>query len=984
MPVSRYPRLVFIGFIATAFGLGLARRPGGPPVAENPSPAPAPAEAPARAAFDPDARKPWTRSRVVGSPEPPAPYRPARIFPEFQMKQPMYLEREPGTRDDYLLIQHLGSWSGPSKLYRFSEGRAEFLLDIDRLVYSLTYDPDYEENGFIYVFGNESAGRKRANRIARYTVARDGGRGIVPGSELVLIEWPSGGHDGGGLAFGNDGMLYISSGDGSGDSDDDNTGQTLDDLNGGVLRIDVRGAKPGKLYKVPEDNPFCQTPKARPEVWAFGLRNPWRLAYDGKLDQVWVGMNGQDLWESIYLIQKGANYGWPIQEGSQPFHTERPRGPGPLVPSTVDHPHSAFRSLTGGVVYRGDELPELDGTYIYGDYSTGEIWGARHDGTRLTFSEQLARTTLQITAFANGQRGELIVVDHGGGLYKLERTPKDDSRGAFPTRLSETGIFTSAASHAVDPGLIPYEVNAPQWADGAQQGRWIGLPGDAKIEFSGHWGWNLPEGSVLVKTLSVEMEAGNPASRRRIETQLLTKQQKEWAAYSYAWSEDQSDAMLVAAEGMDRPLAIRDTAAPGGVREQTWRFASRNECMSCHSRAANYVLGLTELQFNRESRYGGRELNQIALLDRLGAFSAPQKRDPAGMQRLPDPSDPAVPAEKRVRAYLHANCAVCHISAGGGNAAINLEWGGPVGRTKLVGVDPLHDKFGLDDAKLVAGGDPDRSVLLYRIRATGGGRMPRVGSNAVDEAAAKAVREWIAGLQGGGGQPEARRTALLALKPDDDAEVDKALASTSMAMAAVDAIEDGTLPGATKSALLRRAAGHPNAAARALLERYLPANQRVKRLGTAFDPALVLGRKGNAERGRQLFFSEAVNCKSCHKVDEVADLVGPSLRGIGSKYPRDLLLEQVVQPSKRMDEKYRSYTLVTKEGEVKSGLLVKRLPREAVLRPAVGEDLRVPEEEIEELKPSATSLMPEGLMKDLTEEQAVDLLEYLCSLKESS
>lgn len=975
MPISRPLGLIALACCVTSlsFGIPSATIPAAPPADENTAPAgPAtPAKRPA-----------WTRSKVVGSPEPPAPYRATRIFPEFEIKQPIYLDREPGTKDAYLLVQHLGSWWGPSKIHRLRDGKAEFLLDIDRLVYSLAFDPNYEENGYIYVFGNEQIDRKRYNRITRHTVNRAAPHEIDPKSELILIEWPSAGHDGGGLAFGSDGMLYISSGDGSADSDDGNTGQSLDDLNGGILRIDVRDPKPGRLYKVPDDNPFCKTPGACPEVWAFGLRNPWRLTYDKDLDQLWSGMNGQDLWESIYLIQKGANYGWPIQEGSQPFHTERPRGPGPLVPSTVDHPHSSFRSLTGGIVYRGNELPELDGTYIYGDYSTGEIWGARHDGTRLTFSEELARTTLLITAFAPGHGGELIVVDHGGGLYKLERTPKAASQGTFPARLSETGIFLSTNSHAVDPGLIPYEVNSPQWADGAQQGRWIGLPGDARIEYTGRWGWNLPEGSVLVKTLSIEMEAGNPASRKRIETQLLTKQQKEWAGYSYAWDEDQSDAVLVGAEGMDRPLTIRDPAAPGGIREQTWRFASRNECMSCHSRAASYVLGLTELQFNRPSGPKGDGPNQIALLEQFDAFSAPPRRKPEDLKRLPDPSDPNAPIEQRVRAYLHANCAACHISAGGGNAAINLEWGSPIGMTKLVDIDPIHDKFGLHDAKLVSPGDPDRSVLLYRLRATGGARMPRVGSNVVDEAAAKLVREWIAGLKPAEGTAPPQREAIADLEPNADS-IDKALASTGKAMALVDAIEDGTLPEATRTAVLGRVPHHPNAAARALLERFLPASQRTKRLGASFDFAPILERAGNAERGRQLFFSEAINCKSCHKVDDTSDLVGPSLRGIGSKYPRESLLEQVVRPSQRIDEKYRNYTLVTKDGEVRSGLLVKRLRDAAILRPATGADLRVPDAEIEELNPSPTSLMPEGLLKDLTEEQAADLLEYLCSLKES-
>ena len=149
--------------------------------------------------------------------------------------------------------------------------------------------------------------------------------------------------------------------------------------------IDVDHADPGRAYSVPKDNPFAGVAGVRPETWAYGLRNPWRMTVDEKTGHLWVGNNGQDLWETAYLIQKGANYGWSVVEGSHPFYPSRKAGPTPFSPPTVEHHHSESRSLTGGIVYYGSRHAELRGAYLYGDYSTGKVWGVRHDGTKVTW-----------------------------------------------------------------------------------------------------------------------------------------------------------------------------------------------------------------------------------------------------------------------------------------------------------------------------------------------------------------------------------------------------------------------------------------------------------------------------------------------------------------------------------------------------------------------------------------------------------------------
>ncbi|MGH7135652.1 MAG: hypothetical protein ACREHD_07925, partial [Pirellulales bacterium] len=309
---------------------------------------------------------------------------------------------------------------------------------------------------------------------------------------------------------------------------------------------------------------------------------------------------------------------------------------------TVEHPHSEARSLTGGVVYHGKKLPELAGAYLYGDYSTGKIWGLRHDGEKVIWHKELADTTLAITAFALDADGELLIADHQakGGFYTLEPNPVEDFQAAtFPRRLSETGLFRSVAGHEMQPGAIPYDVNAPLWSDGAYKGRWLVLPPTivedgrdmpTRIRFTSDLTWELPERTVIVKSFALDASEGDAASRRWIETRLLTRQHGEWAGYSYRWNDEQTDALLVDIQGADKDFVIRTA---DGERRQTWHYPSRSECMVCHSRAANFVLGLSTPQLNREHDYGGVIDNQLRVFEYLGLFRVDYQAEATEMLR---------------------------------------------------------------------------------------------------------------------------------------------------------------------------------------------------------------------------------------------------------------------------------------------------------------------------------------------------------------
>jgi uncharacterized repeat protein (TIGR03806 family) len=689
--------------------------------------------------FGIDRRIPWTTSRLAGSPDPPLPYAVEKTLTNITWKAPLYIAPEPGTDWLWVVLQG-GENDRPSRILRVRNdpgtSQVETCLQItNRLVYSVEFHPGYRTNGHVFVFSNGPTPQgNRTNRISRFTVERQPPHRCDPLSEHVIIEWRSQGHDGGGLVFGRDGMLYISSGDGTTDSDTWNSGQDLSELLGGVLRIDVDHPEGTRPYSVPRDNPFIDQPNARPENWAYGLRNPWRICLDKKTGQIWAGNNGQDLWETAHLIRRGENYGWSVYEGNHPFYLNRKLGPTPPVAPTLEHNHSEARSLTGGVVYYGDIFDELNGVYVYGDYSTGKIWGARHDGTRVTWHRELASTELQIAGFAVDHQGHLLIVDHGGSIYRLTRAPRQKSKSKFPTRLSQTGLFLSTHDHKVQPALIPYSVNAPGWSDGAFAERFMALPQDSRIG-------NFSNGTVFVQTLALEREPGNPASRQRVETRVLLRQQGQWAGYSYRWNERQTDALLVAARGAEQEFTVKDASHPSGLRRQIWRFPSRSECMTCHSRAANFVLGVSELQLNKTHDYGAVRDQQLRTLKHIEVFTGNLPGPEAS--RLVDPYDSSAPLEARARSYLHVNCSVCHVEAGGGNSKMELGFNTRPERMNLIGARPQHDSFGIENAMLVSPGDPERSILLQRISRRGRGQMPPLVTATVDAVAVALFHDWI-------------------------------------------------------------------------------------------------------------------------------------------------------------------------------------------------------------------------------------------------
>ncbi len=298
--------------------------------------------------------------------------------------------------------------------YRDKENEEGFL--------GLAFHPKFRENGQFFVYYTSRA-EPHTSIISRFRTGRSGLGDPASEQELLRLKQPFWNHNGGGLAFGPDGYLYISLGDGGAANDPFGHGQNLATLFGSILRIDVDRGTERQPYAIPPDNPFIDRREARPEIWAYGLRNVWGLAFDPPTGTLWAADVGQDLYEEIDLIVKGGNYGWNLREGRHRFgrkgSDERPD----LIEPIWEYNHSIGKSITGGVVYRGQKFPELVGCYLYGDYITGKLWALRYDPVqqRVTANRPFQPSTAPIISFGVDSAGEVYLTDTFGFIYEWTR-----------------------------------------------------------------------------------------------------------------------------------------------------------------------------------------------------------------------------------------------------------------------------------------------------------------------------------------------------------------------------------------------------------------------------------------------------------------------------------------------------------------------------------------------------------------------------------
>jgi putative heme-binding domain-containing protein len=652
--------------------------------------------------------------------------------------------------------------------------------------------------------------------------------------------------------------------------------------------------------------------------------------------------------------------------------------PTPIHPALIELPHTIACSVTGGLVYRGKKFPELRGAFVFGDWETRRLWAARFEGDRTTEMPEIARPSVRIVAFCANQDGELYFLDHEGGtVHTIERNDVGAGNVGFPTRLSQTGVFAEVKDQTPMPGVLAFKINSRQWQDGATAEHWVAFPGESFATLftqakpiPGMVDWHsfrmqFPKDAVLVKSIAL---AG-----RRLETQLLHYDGVDWNAYTYAWRDDQTDADLVPADGAE-------TEIHDGKRPRVWPFHSRSQCMSCHSSWSEYALAFRPEQLNRPGADGRNQLIELAelgLIRRVEPDGKPlptfDARSVARERRLADPGDVSQPLEARARAYLHVNCAHCHVEGGGGSVDLRLPFSVANAEMKAIDVRPSRGDFTLPDARIIKPGDPFASTLYYRMAKFGRDRMPHLGSERPDETGLDLIARWIAGMDRGADRadrgPDSKLPGLL-------------LTSPKSALLLARRLGRGELDATEQAALLAAAGKLPNGPIRDLFEGYLPWDERKERkLGSNPRPRAILALRGDPRRGETLFWSQSIQCGTCHRIGDRGTPVGPDLTAIGKRRSREDLLDSLLEPSRRIEPKYATYAVATTDGLSLTGLLVKRDERWVVLRDRQSKEIVLAAKDVEELRPSRASLMPDGQLADLTAQEAADLIEYLCSTK---
>jgi uncharacterized repeat protein (TIGR03806 family) len=661
-------------------------------------------------------------------------------------------------------------------------------------------DPNYPQSSTGGFFGTYL-------RLSRLKVP-DGSDVADPNSEQVLlsIRLYNGSHRGGGLLFGDDGLLYLTIGD---QFRYETAQDRTDTLEGGTMRFatdvtdidlasgtwtcpadshlprrvfDTADEVSGRTYCIPDTNPWQDpTGSTFEEYFTIGNRAPHRMTKDPLTGRLWSGEVGQSTREEINVIEWGRNYGWPFREGltsgvrSQPATIE-----GLLTDPVVDFTRSEANAIIGGYVYRGTMFPELYGLYLAGGYAQRKIWAITYDEASGAGSKvQIASFSPgSLATFGQDNAGEVYLGGLGSQkpIYRLDRVgePPPDA----PALLSEIGIFDDLPNLVPSSKLVPYDLNVPFWSDGAIKTRWIAVPNDGthdapdeQIAFSAEGNWDYPVGTVLVKHFELPVDDTDPSVTRRLETRLQVKNvDGEFYGLTYKWRADEQDADLLAT-GLVEDVEITTAT---GTRTQPWVYPSRDQCLSCHSNAAGGALGPRTHQLNGNLLYPGTGVtdNQLRAWNHIGIFSpALVEAEIPGYLASAPVDDVAAPIETRARSYLDSNCAYCHRPGTGNRAQFDARLTTPLLSANMV-YGGVADDLGIPGSAVVYPGDRMRSVAYHRILSLGAIAMPPLAKNVVDQPGADLVGHWIdtvdPGFPQGGLTYEYYEETGLSVLPDFD------------------------------------------------------------------------------------------------------------------------------------------------------------------------------------------------------------------------
>lgn len=371
----------------------------------------------------------------------PAPVKLVKVFPYLQIDRPIVITHAGDDTDRLFIASQKGKiYIVPNTPEDEDLEEGKLFLDIsDRVIYldkknemgllGMAFHPDFKKNGEFFVYYSSPETPNATSVISRFRVSKDNPDQALADSEEILmkVEQPAWNHNGGTIVFGPDGMLYIVFGDGGAGGDAFHNGQNLSSMLGSICRIDVNHKSPGLNYAIPKDNPFedGKTPTfatIRKEIWAYGFRNPWRIAFDDKTGKLWAGDVGQGIWEEIDIVVKGGNYGWSVREGKHPFGPNGVEARKHLIEPIWEYDHNVGKSITGGSVYRGKAIPAIQGMYIYGDYVSGKFWALKYDESskKVTANHVIETPSIPVMTFGTDQNGEMFLTSSFSEIYMLK------------------------------------------------------------------------------------------------------------------------------------------------------------------------------------------------------------------------------------------------------------------------------------------------------------------------------------------------------------------------------------------------------------------------------------------------------------------------------------------------------------------------------------------------------------------------------------
>ncbi|MCE3251095.1 MAG: hypothetical protein K0Q67_105 [Cellvibrio sp.] len=622
---------------------------------------------------------------------------------------------------------------------------------------SMAFDPYFATNGFIYVyyiFGETDnfyprtdgmAGGKTGDAIIERWTVDNPANPTSAGSKVEVLRIPQPGedHKGGMMQFHpTEQYLYVGIGEGGyghsafpqnplpGDPYHRRTNNSAQDpttLRGKFIRIEpLAQAVDGKYYRVPADNPFVGRAGYLPEIWSMGHRNPWRWAFDTDAPYtLWETEIGQDTdlaYEEVNIITKGQNYGWPVCEGA------RNRGVlggdaaknclTDFVAPRDGYGRTAGVSIIGGFVYRGTDLPNLNGSFIFGDYVSKRLWSVANDGqAKKLISEAFPH---YISSIGKDLKKNLLISSHGrelGGPSSIFKVVDEDVASArIPPKLSETGLFADLPNAIPAHGVIEYTLNTTGWFDGGKMRHFVAIPNASKIPFDPAAIWDLPVGSVVVKHLAVTTSAN---ANKPFTTSILFRQESGWQAANYRWN----------AAGTDADLVTESSVEPdGGLVSVVRKVETGSTCTGCHKAADGKLTPLATgtHQLNGNFNYQGVTKNQLEVFNTVGLFTTTISNG-SSYEKFAAPTDASVDLTARAKSYLHTNCAHCHSGISGG---MDMRFGTALEMMKLV-----------NDHNRVVPGIPANSNV-YKYQTGAGMRMP-YGSVATNPEAETLFRNWI-------------------------------------------------------------------------------------------------------------------------------------------------------------------------------------------------------------------------------------------------